>query len=118
MQARVWYAALFLSTAIALPVSAQTTGTIAFTNVNVVPMDTERILTRQTVIVVDGRVSLVGRSEQVSIPAGARTIEGGGGFLMPGLADLHVHVRPVASSMPARPDPDRARGWWARTREP
>ncbi len=93
MQARVWYAALFLSTAIALPVSAQTTGTIAFTNVNVVPMDTERILTRQTVIVVDGRVSLVGRSEQVSIPAGARTIEGGGGFLMPGLADLHVHVR-------------------------
>ena len=93
MQARIWYVALFLSMAIARPMSAQTTDTIVFTNVNVVPMDTERILARQTVIVVDGYVSVVGPSDEVPIPAGARTIEGAGGFLMPGLADLHVHVR-------------------------
>lgn len=65
-------------------------GTILFTNVNVVPMDRERILMRQSVLVRDGRiVSIAGR---MAAPANSRVIDGAGAFLVPGLADMHVHV--------------------------
>lgn len=63
----------------------------AFVNVNVVPMDTERILTSQTVIIRGGRIAEIGAAEQVKIPEGAVRIDGQGKYLMPGLADMHVH---------------------------
>jgi hypothetical protein len=41
--------------------AAQTQAPIAFTNVSVVPMDSDRILADHTVIVASGRVSAMGR---------------------------------------------------------
>ena len=61
----------------------------AFVNVNVVPMDRERVLRGQSVIVESGRISAIGRN--LKIRAGARTIDGKGRFLSPGLADMHNH---------------------------
>ncbi len=45
----------------------------------------------------DGRIAAMGPSGHVPIPAGARRIDGRGKFLMPGLADMHVHVDSTAS---------------------
>jgi hypothetical protein len=64
---------------------------VAFLNVNVVPMDTERILERQTVVVRDGRIADLGPADSVEIPADAERIEAEGCYLMPALADLHTH---------------------------
>ena len=64
---------------------------IAFVNVNVVPMDEERVLGGQTVIVRDGLIAALGPAEQVKVPTGALRIDGRGKYLMPGLADMHVH---------------------------
>ncbi|MBA2304942.1 MAG: amidohydrolase family protein [Acidobacteria bacterium] len=64
----------------------------AFEHVNVVPMDRKQVLRDQTVVVVDGRIAAVGSASDVSVPAGAARIEGRGKFLMPGLADMHVHI--------------------------
>ena len=61
---------------------------IAFTNVNVVPFDRERILAGQTVIVRDGRIAEIGPAEKTKVPAGALQIDGRGKYLMPGLADM------------------------------
>lgn len=69
---------------------------IAFVNVNVVPFDRERILEDQTVIVLDGRIAQIGPAASVKVPAGALKIDGRGKYLMPGLADMHVHLAPVA----------------------
>ena len=63
----------------------------AFVNVNVVPMDSERVLNGQTVIVRDGRIVEIGAAEQIKIPNGAMRIDGQGKYLMPGLVDMHVH---------------------------
>jgi len=61
-----------------------------FVDVNVVPMDVERVLRHQTVVVQDGRIVTLGG--RVRLPEGARVIEGHGtAFLSPGLADMHVH---------------------------
>lgn len=71
---------------------AQDTETRAFVNVNVIPMDKERVLEAQTVVVQGDRIVDIGAMDAVSIPAGAQVIEGNGGYLIPGLTDTHVHI--------------------------
>ena len=66
----------------------------AFIDVTVVPMDTARLIERQTVIVRDGVIEAIG--PDLAIPQEAMTIEAGGRFLMPGLAEMHAHVPPQA----------------------
>lgn len=72
------------------PVPATTP--IAFIDVTVLPLDSERRLEHHSVVVRDGRIVLVGPAAEVQPPADAVLIEGLGRFLMPGLADMHVHM--------------------------
>jgi imidazolonepropionase-like amidohydrolase len=65
---------------------------VAIVNADVLPMDRERVLARQTVLTEDGRITRIGPARDVAIPAGARTIDGSGKFLVPGLVDVHVHL--------------------------
>jgi len=69
--------------------------THAFVDVAVIPMDRERVLDGQTVVVRDGRIVALGPASEVSVPADAVRIDGSGRFLMPGLAEMHAHVPPV-----------------------
>ncbi len=70
-----------------VPVSSQTT---AFVNVNVLPMDRERVLPEHTVLVRNGLIEEVGPSYRVEVPAGAEVVQGDDLYLMPALADMHV----------------------------
>ncbi len=65
---------------------------VAFIAVNVVPMDRERIIKRQTVLIRDGIISEIGPVSEVQVPTSALRINGQGRYLMPGLADMHVHA--------------------------
>ncbi|MGH9755132.1 MAG: amidohydrolase family protein [Blastocatellia bacterium] len=65
---------------------------LAFVDVNVVPMDREQIVIGQTVVVKDGKIVEMGAADKVKVPAGALRIDGRGKYLMPGLADLHIHL--------------------------
>ena len=67
----------------------------AFVHVNVIPMDQERILGDQTVVVKDGRIAEIGPSKAVKIPPGACRIDAKGSYLVPGLTDAHVHLYSV-----------------------
>jgi len=70
---------------------------IAIVDVSVVPMDTERVIPHQTVVVVDARIAAIGAESLVRFPEATFKIDGRGKFLVPGLADMHVHfVRPAA----------------------
>lgn len=86
-------AAALLSLA-ASPAQAQQQGArvTAFVGVNVVPMDRERTLENQTVIVTGDRITAVGPAASVRVPSGATRIDGRGKYLMPGLAEMHAHV--------------------------
>jgi cytosine/adenosine deaminase-related metal-dependent hydrolase len=66
--------------------------TVAFENVNVIPMDRERILESQTVVVLNGRITELGPSASTKPPADATRIDGTGKFLLPGLAEMHGHL--------------------------
>src|SRR5215218_5586979 len=68
---------------------AQTT---AFVGVNVIPMDRERVLNDQTVIVRNGVIAEIGNAAKVKIPGDAVRIDGKGKYLIPGLVDMHTHL--------------------------
>jgi len=63
----------------------------AIRNVKLVSMAEGRVLPNQTVVVANGRISQVGPSSSTKLPIGIRVIDGGGNYLVPGLADMHVH---------------------------
>ncbi|HKA20396.1 MAG TPA: amidohydrolase family protein [Blastocatellia bacterium] len=65
---------------------------VAFVNVSVIPMDEERIIAGQTVLVKDGLIAAVGPANSAKIPLGALRVDGRGKYLLPGLADMHVHL--------------------------
>lgn len=103
LASRAWLAAAVL--AIASPVGAQTAdtpGLTAFVGVNVVPMDSERVLEKQTVVVEGTRIKTLGPASEVSVPAGALKIPGEGRFLIPGLADMHTHLTGPSQPLPPR----------------
>jgi imidazolonepropionase-like amidohydrolase len=68
--------------------------TIVFRNVGIVPMDSERVLRNQTVLINHGTIVAIGAARTMSIPAKALVIDGSGDYLVPGLADMHVHTDP------------------------
>ena len=65
---------------------------IAFVGVTVIPMDREETLPDQTVLIQAGKIVAVGPTKQTALPHDAIVIDGKGRFLMPGLADMHVHL--------------------------
>ena len=67
---------------------------VAITNVTVIPMDTERSMANQTVIVKGQRIAEMGPASSIKTPAGARVIDGRGKFLLPGMAEMHGHIPP------------------------
>lgn len=64
--------------------------TVVFTGVNVIPMDRNRVLQNQTVLVKNGIIAEIG--SKVKIPADAQVIDGAGKYLIPGLVDMHTHL--------------------------
>jgi len=71
-------ACLFVTLALGLATlasAAAASAPLAFVHVNVVPLATEGVLADQTVVIVDGRISAVGR--QARIPADGTVIHAG-----------------------------------------
>ncbi len=66
---------------------------VAFVDVTVVPMDAPHAIAGQTVIVRQGRIAEIGPVKSVKVPVDAKRVEARGKFLMPGLADLHIHLQ-------------------------
>jgi len=65
----------------------------AFINVHLVPMSSEVVLDRQTVMIMGSEITTIGPSDQIRIPKNTTIINGEGYYLIPGLADMHMHTR-------------------------
>lgn len=84
----------------------------AFVDVRVLPMDVERELLHQTVVVRDGTVAEIGPATSTAVPPGATRIEGAGRTLLPGLADMHVHLRTADAEAYVRNGITTVRNMW------
>ena len=92
-----------MATVATAPAAAQAPPPVAFENVTVIPMDTERRLAGQTVVVENGRITALGPAAQVRVPAGATRVNGQGKFLVPGLTETHGHL-PAGNAPPEAVD--------------
>src|SRR5271163_35423 len=64
---------------------------LAINHVNVVDATGTPPQADMTVIVKDGRIVELGKSDAVHVPADAKAVDGSGKYLIPGLWDMHVH---------------------------
>lgn len=87
--------ALLLALALQATASQAQTGQgeLAIEHVTVIPMTRDTALRDHTVLVRDDRIEWIGPSAHARVPAAARRVDGRGKFLIPGLADMHVHLR-------------------------
>jgi imidazolonepropionase-like amidohydrolase len=69
--------------------------TLAIEHVTVLPMDRDTALTDHAILVSRDRIAWVGPMRDARVPATARRVDGRGGFVIPGLADMHVHLEGV-----------------------
>ncbi|MFQ5549831.1 MAG: hypothetical protein ACE5FJ_01180 [Gemmatimonadales bacterium] len=75
-----------------LVLPATASGVLAISNVFVLPMDGTGLLEGQTVVVRGDRIERVGPAAQVVVPSEAVVIDGTCRLVMPGMADMHVHM--------------------------
>ena len=66
--------------------------TLAIEHVVVLPMNRDTALADHTVLTARDRIVWIGPSGNATVPRAARRVDGRGAFLIPGLADMHVHL--------------------------
>jgi len=71
----------------------------AFKNVNIVPMTEETVLKNKTVLIKGRSIIAVDNTSEIEIPDNTLVIDGSGKYLMPGLADMHIHTTDAWQSM-------------------
>lgn len=64
---------------------------LAIRDVTVVDVTDGSLHAGQTVLVAGNRIVAVGPAAEVRVPGGAEVVDAAGGFLIPGLWDMHVH---------------------------
>jgi imidazolonepropionase-like amidohydrolase len=79
-------------TEVQAPTGGEPRAVTAFVGVSVVPMDSDRIVENQTVLVENGHIAAFGPAGEVDVPGGATRVDGAGKYLMPGLAEMHGHL--------------------------
>lgn len=82
---------LFLLISSFVSVMAQS-GEIAFVGVNVLAMESEEVLKKQTVIIKEGKIMEIGSCKKVKPSKNAFKIKAKRKYLMPGIAEMHAHI--------------------------
>lgn len=72
--------------------AAQEPAVMVFRDVSVLTMQSDTALRNRTLITRGPEITWLGPAGQASVPDGAKVIDGTGRYLMPGLADMHVHA--------------------------
>jgi imidazolonepropionase-like amidohydrolase len=75
---------------------------IVFKNVNVIAMDSDRVITNKTVVTRNGKIVSITDAAKAKISANAYVVEARDKFLMPGLAEMHAHVPPIDDIEPMK----------------
>ena len=83
---------LLPSAALSLVWATASAATLVIAHVNVIDVTGGPVLPDSTVVVTDGRIAQVASSAAFHPLAGAKTVDGSGKYLTPGLWDMHVHT--------------------------
>jgi imidazolonepropionase-like amidohydrolase len=65
---------------------------IVIQHVTVIDVASGPPLADQSIVIAGGRITALGRTAEVAVPAGAKVLDATGKFAIPGLADMHQHL--------------------------
>jgi len=82
---------ILLSSLLAAPASGGEGDRWLIRDVHLITMQDDNVLRDRDVLIRDGRIEAISESG-AKAPESVRVIEGKGGYLMPGLAEMHAHV--------------------------
>ncbi len=67
-------------------------GVIALRNARLITMKGDEVITRGDIVITNNRITAIGPTGRVTIPAGAEVRDVRGKTIMPGLVDVHAHT--------------------------
>lgn len=82
---------LFFVLAITQTLFSQTTFDLVFKNVNIVSMENDKVLLNQNIAILNGKIMVIENAKKSKLKA-KKTIDLKGKYIMPSLADAHVHL--------------------------
>jgi imidazolonepropionase-like amidohydrolase len=65
---------------------------LALNNVTIIDATGNRPQKEMTVIISNGRISAIGKTKKLKVPANTQIIDASGKYLIPGLWDMHTHI--------------------------
>jgi imidazolonepropionase-like amidohydrolase len=68
-------------------------GLLVLKNVRILTMQGDRVIEKGTIVIKDGRFVAVGDKNSIAIPPGAKVLDLPGVTVMPGMVDMHAHIR-------------------------
>jgi imidazolonepropionase-like amidohydrolase/Tol biopolymer transport system component len=68
-------------------------GIVAFVGATIITMNGQEVIENGVIIVENNRISKIGKSSEITIPADATKVELNGKYIMPGFIDTHAHLR-------------------------
>jgi imidazolonepropionase-like amidohydrolase/Tol biopolymer transport system component len=80
------------------------TGKIAFKNVRIITMKGDEVIEGGTIVVDQNRITAVGKTADVEIPADAKIYDLTGKTVMPGIIDVHAHLHPSPDGISPQQD--------------
>ena len=92
MRSTSFLAALLVAFAVAFTRAQPSPASLAIVGATIVDGGGGALLRDATLVVADGRITAIGPRASTSVPAGARTIDGAGKFVVPGFVDTNVHL--------------------------
>ncbi|MFQ5750523.1 MAG: amidohydrolase family protein, partial [bacterium] len=69
------------------------TGKLALAGARIITMRGDEVIANGTILVEKNRIVAIGKSDEIEVPQGAKTIDLHGKTIMPGLIDVHAHLR-------------------------
>ncbi|UGS23056.1 amidohydrolase family protein [Flavobacterium channae] len=82
---------LFVVLAITQTLFSQTTYDLVFKNANIVSMENDNVLLNQNIAILNGKIVVIENAKKSKLKA-KKTIDLKGKYIMPSLADAHVHL--------------------------
>lgn len=73
--------------------NAAASGMLAFVNATIIPMDSDRVIEKGTILVDGSRIVAVGPTGEIDVPLNAEIIDVTGKTILPGFIDTHAHPR-------------------------
>jgi imidazolonepropionase-like amidohydrolase len=88
----LWLLVLFPAPLAAQPKDVPPAKPLVFTHVTVIDTTGGPVQPDRSVVITGDRITALGKSGEVDMPADAQVVDAAGKFLIPGLWDMHVHM--------------------------